>query len=38
MGTAQCAGNSRCDAQFEQKLYEQVLKIHNAILAQIRCG
>ena len=38
MGAAQRAGNSRGYAQFEQKLYEQVLKIHKAILAQNRRG
>jgi len=34
MGAAQRAGNSRGYAQFEQKLYEQVLEVHKAILAQ----
>jgi hypothetical protein len=34
MGAAQRAGNSRGYAQFEQKLYEQILKVHKAILAQ----
>jgi hypothetical protein len=34
MGAAQRAGNSRGYAQFEQKLYEQVLKVHKDILAQ----
>jgi hypothetical protein len=38
MGAAQCAGNGRGYAQFEQKLYEQVLKVHKAILAQNRRG
>src|SRR5579864_2946574 len=36
MGAAQRAGYSRGYAQFEQKLYEQVLKVHKAILAQNR--
>jgi hypothetical protein len=38
MRAAQRAGNSRGYAQFEQKLYEQVLKVHKAILAQNRRG
>jgi len=38
MGAAKRAGNSRGYAQFEQKLYEQILKIHKAILSQIRRG
>src|SRR5579871_92051 len=32
MGAAQRAGNSRGYAQFEQKLYEQILKVHKLFL------
>src|SRR6185312_6467248 len=32
MRTAQRAGNSRGYAQFEQKLYEQILKVHKLLL------
>ena len=38
MGAAQRAGNGRDYAQFEQKLYKQILKVHKAILAQNRGG
>lgn len=38
MGASQRAGNSRGYAQFEQKLYEQILKVHKDILAQNERG
>ena len=33
MGAAQRAGNSRGYAQFEQKLYQQILKVHRTIVS-----
>jgi hypothetical protein len=33
MGAAQRAGNSRGYAQFEQKLYQQILEVHRTIVS-----
>jgi hypothetical protein len=38
MRAAQRAGNSGGYTQLEKKLYEQVLKVHRAILSQNRCS